>query len=354
MLDQLLGQLLARQGSDLHISVGVPPKARVHGELVDLDPKPLSDETVKGCIKHCLSAEQVRTLVERFDVDALYFNPTLGRFRVNAFRQLGTYSLVFRHVPTTIPTVDTLGLPQVLKRLAMYPRGIVLVTGPTGSGKSTTLAAMIDHINSQESVNIITIEDPVEFVHTSRRSIIRQRNLGSDVTSFGVALKGAMRQDPDVILVGEMRDFETINAAITAADTGHLVFSTLHTTNCQQTVERILNFYPPDQQDQIRLSMSLNLAGVISQRLIPRRDGHGRVAALEVMVSTPTIKKLLREGKVPALYQAIEEGGTDGMQSFNQVIHRLFADGLIDLDEALAASSRPEELQLKLKMEGLV
>jgi twitching motility protein PilT len=352
-LDNLLKTMIDRRGSDLHLSVGVPPKARVHGHLEDLDASPLSDESVKEAIKKSLTEDQVRVLVQKYDVDGLYYNPVLGRFRVNAFRQLGTFAMVFRHIPTKIATVDDLKLPQVLKKLALSQRGIVLVTGTTGSGKSTTLAAMIDHINGEESANIITIEDPVEFVHTSRRSIIRQRNLGSDVMSFSAALKGAMRQDPDVILVGEMRDFETINAAITAADTGHLVFSTLHTTNAQQTVERILNHYPAEQQDQVRLSLSLNLTGIISQRLIPTRN-QGRVAALEIMVSTPTVRKHIREGAVPKLYQSIEEGGSDGMQSFNQVIHRLFADGLIDLDEAMSASSRPEELNLKLKMEGLI
>ena len=352
-LDVLLKSMIERRGSDLHLTVGTPPKARIHGSLEDLDPRPMSDEHVKECIKKCLTEDQVRKLVTSFDVDGLYFNPTLGRFRVNAFRQLGTFAMVFRHIPTRIATIDDMGLPAVLKRLALAQRGIILVTGTTGSGKSTTLAAMIDHINSEESSNVITIEDPVEFVHTSRRCVIRQRNLGTDVMSFSAALKGAMRQDPDVILVGEMRDFETINAAITAADTGHLVFSTLHTTNAQQTVERILNHYPAEQQDQVRLSLSLNLTAVISQRLIPKRDG-GRVAALEIMISTPTVKKLIREGSVPKLYSAIEEGVSEGMQSFNQVIHRLVADAQIDLDEAIAASSRPEELHLKLKMDGLI
>ena len=352
-LDLLLKTMVERKGSDLHLTVGVPPKARVHGHLEDLAPHPMTDDLVKECLKRCLNEEQVRKLVTSYDVDALYYNPTLGRFRVNAFRQLGSFAMVFRHIPTRIQTIDELGLPQVLKRMALSSRGIILVTGTTGSGKSTSLAAMIDHINGEESCNIITIEDPVEFVHTSRKSVIRQRNLGTDVMSFSAALKGAMRQDPDVILVGEMRDFETINAAITAADTGHLVFSTLHTTNAQQTVERILNHYPAEQQDQVRLSLSLNLTGVISQRLIPKRDG-GRVAALEIMLATPTVKKLIREGQVPKLYPAIEEGVSEGMQSFNQVIHRLVADGQIDLDEAMQASSRPDELNLKLKMDGLI
>ncbi|MBI4862104.1 MAG: type IV pilus twitching motility protein PilT [Candidatus Riflebacteria bacterium] len=353
-LDELLKAVVDNGGSDLHLAVGVVPKIRLHGHLADVGTQTLNEDVIKECLKRSLTEDQVRTLVKSFDVDGLYFNPAIGRFRVNAFKQMGTYSLVFRHVPTRIATLDDLGLPPVLKKLAGSQRGIVLVTGTTGSGKSTTLAAMIDYINTNECCNIITIEDPVEFVHVSKNSVIRQRSLGSDVATFSAALKGAMRQDPDVILVGEMRDLETISAAVTAADTGHLVFSTVHTTNAQQTVERIMNYYAADQQDQIRLSLSLNLSGVISQRLIPRRDGGGRVAALEIMTATPTVRKLIREGQVPKLYPTIEEGTNDGMQSFNQVIYRFFADGLITHEEALAASSRPEELQLRLKVEGLV
>jgi len=354
LLPTILAQMVARGGSDLHVSVGVPPKSRISGSLENLADSPITEEEMKGFLKLALSGDQLRGLVQNCDMDGLYFDPKIGRFRVNAFKQLGSYSMVLRHIPTKIASIDDLKLPQVLKDLALSERGIVLVTGTTGSGKSTSLAAMINHINVTKSSNIITIEDPVEFVHASKKSIIRQRNLGTDVGSFALALKFAMRQDPDVILVGEMRDFETIQSAVTAADTGHLVFSTLHTTNAQQTMERILNFYPGDQQDQIRLNLSLNIQGVLSQRLLRKSDGKGRVAAIEIMLGTPTVRKLIREGRVPALYEVIEEGRSDGMQSFNQVIYDLFADELIDLDVALSASSRPDELRLKLKMDGLI
>ena len=350
----LLVEMLARKGSDLHIRSGCPPRCRTHGRLEDVAPTPVTDADLVGIIKTVLNPAEQKSLVQNADIDVLFQCPEVGRFRTNIFRTMGSYGLVMRHIPTRIPSIAQLGLPDVLKRLAASERGIVLVTGTTGSGKSTTLAAMINEINETEECNIITVEDPVEFVHTSRKSLISHRSLGTDVPSFKHALKYALRQDPDVILIGEMRDFETIAAAVEAAETGHLVFSTLHTSNCSQTVERILNTYPAELHDQVRLQLSLNLQGVISQRLIPTRDGTGRAAALEIMVSTPSVRKHLLEGSIAALYRDIEEGETEGMQSFNQVLKRLFAEERISLEEALNAASRPDELRLKLKMEGLI
>ncbi|MBI4871186.1 MAG: PilT/PilU family type 4a pilus ATPase [Candidatus Riflebacteria bacterium] len=353
-LRPLLVEMLRREGSDLHIRSGTPPRCRSHGRLLNLVPEPVSDAEIVGVLKSMLSPAELKALVEKADLDVMFVCAEAGRFRTNIFRTLGSYGLVMRHIPTRIPSLDGLGLPPVLKTLAGAERGIVLVTGTTGSGKSTTLAAMIDHINTTEECNVITVEDPVEFVHTSKKSLISHRSLGSDVPSFQAALKYALRQDPDVILIGEMRDLETMMAAVEAAETGHLVFSTLHTSNCSQTVERILNAYPANLHDQVRLQLSLNLAGVISQRLIPTKDGKGRVAALEIMVSTPSVRKHLLEGSIAALYKDIEDGGTEGMQSFNQVLAALFTEGRISLESALTAASRPDELKLKLKMEGLI
>ncbi|MBI2944367.1 MAG: PilT/PilU family type 4a pilus ATPase [Candidatus Wallbacteria bacterium] len=353
-IKQLLTAMLERKGSDLHIRVGSPARARIRGGLQAVSEGPMTDQDVIAILKTILSPAELKRLVEHADIDVLYVCPDVGRFRTNVFRTLGQYGLVMRHIPTNIPSIEKLGLPPVLKQLAGVERGIVVVTGTTGSGKSTTLAAMIDYINENEECNIITVEDPVEFVHTSKKSLISHRSLGTDVPSFKHALKYVLRQDPDVILIGEMRDFETIAAAVEAAETGHLVFSTLHTTNCSQTVERILNTYPGELHDQVRLQLSLNLQGVISQRLIPTKDGKGRVAALEIMVSTPSVKKHLLEGAIGGLYKDIEDGGTEGMQSFNQVLGRLFADGKISIEEALNAASRPDELKLRMKMEGLI
>lgn len=327
-LDNLLKSMVEQRGSDLHITVGVPPKARIHGDLQDLDAHPMSDEQVKECIKRCLTEDQVRTLVTKYDVDALYFNPTLGRFRVNAFRQLGSFAMVFRHIPTRIATLDELGLPQVLKKLALLHRGIVLVTGTTGSGKSTSLAAMIDHINSEQSANIITIEDPVEFLHPHRMSIISQRELSVHAHSFAAALRDALREDPNVILVGEMRDLDTVALAVTAAETGHLVLSTLHTASAGQSINRIVDVFPPGQQEQARQQLSNSLQAIISQRLLPAVAG-GRVLALEVMVNTPAIANLIRDGKTEQLYTVMQVSHESGMVTLDAHLVQLVQTGVI-------------------------
>lgn len=352
-LGQLLAAMVKEGGSDLHLRVGAPPKARMHGSLQDLSKDRLTPAHIKSYIGTILKPEEVKKLVAHCDIDVLYVDRRSGRFRTNIFKHSGNYGLVMRHIPTEIPSFEKFGFPESIRKLAEEERGIVLVTGTTGSGKSTTLAAMINHINETKGVNILTVEDPVEFFHPSKKALISQRSLGQDVPSFGHALKYALRQDPDVILIGEMRDFETISAAVEAAETGHLVFSTLHTTNCSQTVDRILNTYPGDMIEQIRQQLSLNLKGVISQRLIKTRDGKGRVAAQEILISTPRVRKLLLEGAVGGLYKVMEEGELEGMQSFNQVLCKLFAEGKITLEGAIDAASRPDELMLKIKMEGL-
>ena len=347
----LLKKLLELNGSDLHLKVGSAPKARIKGVLVNLSDSPTIGDDVKKIINTIMTQSQKKMFLESRDSDFLHTEPELGYFRTNVFQQSGKISLVMRHIPFNIKSIDDLKLSPVLKKMSGLSRGLVLVTGTTGSGKSTTLAAMIDHINTNFSKHIITIEDPIEFVHQDKHCLINQRGVGHDTPTFAEGLRRALRQDPDVILIGEMRDFETISAVITAAETGHLVFSTVHTTNAPQTVERILNTYPGDLQEQIRLQLSLTLSGVISQRLLPRKDEPGRVAALEIMVATPTVRKLILDGETGKLRDAIADGETEGMQTFNQVLLKLYLDRKVDLREAVNASDRSDELLLKIRTE---
>ncbi len=351
VLQELLRLMVERGGSDLHLKVGTPPAMRLNGVLFRLSRQTVSPEDMKNLLRSALDRPKLKTLVERGDVDALYVLEGVGRFRISAYRQMGSMAMVLRHIPFEVPDIESLGLPPILKDIASTPRGIVLVTGTTGSGKTTTLAAMIEHINRTRPVTVVTVEDPVEYVHSDKKAMIYQRSLGDDVPTFEQALKHVLRQDPDVILIGEMRDRETMQTAVTAAETGHLVFSTLHTTDCSQTVERILNTYPAEQQEQIRMQLSLNLRAVLSQRLVPCRKG-GRVPAVEILISTPTVRKLIREGEVHKLYGVMKDGRTEGMQTFNQVLLEYFRDGVITRDAALEAASRPEELELALKLEG--
>lgn len=350
-IDELLQIGLSKKASDLHIKEGIPPRFRVDGEVTQIISNVVTREIIKGFLENILTPPQLKTLSSNCDIDVLYVAEGIGRFRTNVFRENNTFAIVMRHIPTKIPAIDELRLPSVLKEIAMEPRGIVLVTGTTGSGKSTTLAAMINHINENTSSNIITVEDPVEFYHDSKKSIISQRSVGHDVPSFTHALKYVLRQDPDVILIGEMRDFETIQTAVTAAETGHLVFSTLHTTDASQTVERVLNMYPANLQRQIRQQLSLNLKAVISQRLIPLAIGNGRRAALEVLRSTPTVRKLLLEAEVEKLYPTMQGGETEGMQTFNQALFNMVQSDLITMDAAMEYSNRPEELKLASRIE---
>jgi twitching motility protein PilT len=349
-LEDILTLAVQKGASDVHIKLGIPPRFRIHGKLVNLVSNVINQEALLAFLDTTLSKERKQEFLKNCDIDGLFVLPGKARFRYNIFRQKGVFTMVFRYIPQMIPHIDDLGLPEVLKTLATQERGIILVTGTTGSGKSTSLAAMINYINENMSKNIITIEDPVEFFHTDKKSIISQRTLGTDVSSFSHALKYVLRQDPDVILIGEMRDFETISTAITAAETGHLVFSTLHTTDASQTVERIIDTYPENLHHQIRKQLALNLKGVISQRLIPKKEGNGRVAALEIMTSTPTVKKAIAEGETVKLYKIISEGTTEGMVTFNQSLKKLLEDGIINEKSALEASSRPKELKLSLTM----
>lgn len=350
-IDELLKIALSKKASDLHIKEGIPPRFRIDGEMTQIISNVTGRDQIKGFLEAILTPNQLKALASNCDIDVLYLAEGVGRFRTNIFKENATFAIVMRHIPSQIPTVDEMKLPAVLKEIAMNPRGIVLVTGTTGSGKSTSLAAMINHINENKQANIITVEDPVEFFHQSKKSIISQRSVGHDVPSFSHALKYVLRQDPDIILIGEMRDFETIQTAITAAETGHLVFSTLHTTDASQTVERVLNMYPANLQRQIRQQLSLNLKAVISQRLVPLSIGKGRRAALEILRSTPTVRKLLLEADVDKLYPTMQAGETEGMQTFNQALFKLVQADLITMDAAMEYSNRPEEMKLASRIE---
>lgn len=332
----LLRQAVSRRASDLHLTVGVPPLVRVDGSLDTLDYHTLSPEdTVQALLALSDKEQQVR-FQEQGELDFSYALAGFSRFRVNAFRQRGSVALVLRSIPEQVPSLEELGLPDVLRELADKPRGLVLVTGPTGSGKSTTLAAMINHINHCRACHIITLEDPIEYLHKHCRSIVNQREVGADTTSFATGLRAALREDPDVILVGEMRDAETIATAITAAETGHLVLSTLHTGDAAQTVDRIIDVFPPHQQQQIRLQLALTLQGVAAQQLLPRCDRPGRVAAVEVLVATPAVRNLVREGKTHQLPAVIQTSVKTGMQTMDAALRNLWRGGIVAYDEALA------------------
>ncbi|MDD5089283.1 MAG: type IV pilus twitching motility protein PilT [Candidatus Wallbacteria bacterium] len=349
-LNDLLTIAVQKGASDMHVKVGLPPRFRLHGHLVNIVSNVIDQEGLLALLDQVLDKDRKQFFLKNCDIDGLHVVPGVARFRFNIFRQKGLFSMVFRQIPQKIPTVQEMGLPPILEQIAGEERGIVLLTGTTGSGKSTSLACMIDFINRTMSENIITIEDPVEFFHTDKKCIISQRTLGEDVPSFSHALKYVLRQDPDVILIGEMRDFETISTAITAAETGHLVFSTLHTTDASQTVERIIDTYPENLHHQIRKQLSLNLKAVISQRLVPKKDGQGRVAALEIMIITPILRKIIAEGEVNKIYKVISEGELEGMQTFNQALKKFLDQDLITLEEAFKAATRPEELKLALQM----
>ncbi|MDI6704035.1 MAG: PilT/PilU family type 4a pilus ATPase [bacterium] len=350
---ELLKIMVDRGASDIHLKVGSPPVLRVDGRLQYIDSdnwrdrrlSPKETEMIaKGIITN---PEQMEKFKKTNEADLAYSVSGIGRFRVCVFCQRGSIGIVLRFVPFEIPEFETLNLPDVVLRLAEEPRGLILVTGQAGSGKSTTLAAMIEHINRTRSSHIVTIEDPIEFLHKDKKSIIDQREVGLDTLSFHGALRHILRQDPDVILIGEMRDLETITAALSAAETGHLVLSTLHTIDASQTIERIINFYPPHQHNQIRMQLSLILKGIISMRLLPAATG-GQVPAVEVLVATGLVKKLIFEGRTAEITDAIVKGKFYGMQTFNQSLISLYQNGKITYDEALSAASNPEELKLHL------
>jgi twitching motility protein PilT len=350
-LDDLLRTATAAGASDLHLKAGSYPMMRVHGTLVPAsEERRLERDDTETMVNQMLSDAQQEKFKERLDLDLAYSVAGLGRFRCNVFQQRGTLGFVLRVISTTIKTIDELGLPQVLKRVAEEERGLVLVTGTTGSGKSTTLAAMIDHVNNTRSAHIMTVEDPIEYLHRDHRSIVNQREVTVDTMGFASALRAALRQDPDVILVGEMRDHETVETALSAAETGHLVFSTLHTLDATETINRIIAVFPPHQQRQVRLQLASVLKAAVSQRLIPRADGLGRAAAVEVMLATPFIRDCIVDKEKTSMIPGAIAAGTSqyGMQTFDQSIFGLYERGDITLDEAMRWASNVDEFKLKV------
>ena len=349
LIEELLEKLVEDGGSDLHISSGLPPAVRIDGKLQRYDYPPLSSDDVETLLFPMLSNEQRRKLEQEWELDFSYGIEGLSRFRVNFYKDKGNYAAAFRTITSKVPSFESLGLPEIVRKMADKPRGLVLVTGPTGSGKSTTLAAMIDYINSNRSEHILTIEDPIEFVHPSKQSIIHQRELGMDTRSFSNALKSALREDPDIILVGEMRDHETIALALTAAETGHLVFGTLHTSSASQTIDRIIDVFPEGQQQQIRVQLANSLVAVFSQTLLQKvqADGSkkGRIMAQEIMLVTPAISNLIRESKAAQIYSTIQMNQAIGMQTLEMALNNLYKQNLITFEDAIARSSRPDELK---------
>src|SRR5512134_567970 len=345
-MHQLLKAMIEKGASDLHITTGTAPQLRIDGKLHPLRMPPLSPPETKQLCYSVLTDAQKHRFEEMNELDLSFSVQKLSRFRANVFVQRGNVAGAFRAIPYKIKTFDELGLPKVVSDLAEKPRGLVLVTGPTGSGKSTTLATIIDKINTERQEHIVTIEDPIEYLHPHKSCVVNQREVGADTKSFSAALKYILRQDPDVVLVGEMRDLETIEAALTVAETGHLAFATLHTNSCVQTINRIVDVFPPYQQAQVRTQLSFVLEGVLSQILIPKASGTGRALALEVMVPNPAIRNLIREDKIHQIYSQMQVGQDKfGMQTMNQSLASLYARRLISLEDAIARSSDPDELR---------
>ena len=353
-LEELLRYTVEQRGSDLHVKVGSVPHVRVDGHLV---PAPFAHVTPADSERmafQILPKERADEFVRSAEADFAHSVSGLGRFRVNVFRQRGSVGLVFRRVLPGTPSFESLGLPPVVRRLADEPRGLVLVTGPTGSGKTTTVASMIDHINETKSLNIVTVEDPIEVLHPDKRSIVNQREIGCDTADYVSAMKRVLRQDPDVIFIGEMRDPETVWAALAAAETGHLVISTLHTINSTETVNRIVDFFPPFQQKQVRITLASSLRGIVSQRLLERADGTGRIPAVEVLVATGRVfDRIVDAEQTSTLEEVVSEGEYYGMQTFDQALFGLYKNGLVALRDALATCSHPHDFRLLLQQEGL-
>ncbi len=354
-IDELLAGMPAWDASDLHLSAGAAPAVRVRGEIrpvEDLDP--LTPEQTQQLLYRILSTEQQKRLEIDRQIDVSYEVPGVARFRVNVFFQQNAVGAAFRLIPEKIRSLEELGLPESLHELTQRPRGLVLVTGPTGSGKSTTLAALIDEINRTRYAHILTIEDPIEFLHPHRRCIVNQREVGGDTTGFAAALRAGLRQDPDVILLGEMRDLETVATALTAAETGHLVFGTLHTRGAAGTIDRIIDVFPGGQQSQVRAQIAGALQAVVTQALLPTADGQGRVAALEILLPDDAVRNLIRQGKIEQIYSAMQTGTSRGMLTMEQSLCELVQRGTIDLDVALSCSSVPEQLNGLLERSGWV
>ena len=353
IIEDLLKELVENRGSDLHISSALPPVMRVDGKLIRMNYPALTSEQVEQLLFPMMSNDQRRRLEQDWELDFSYGIKGMGRFRVNFYKDKGSYAAAFRTITSEAPTLENMNMPPIVTEVAQKPRGLVLVTGPTGSGKSTTLAAMIDYINRTRAEHILTIEDPIEFVHKSKMSVIHQRELGMDTRSFANALKSALREDPDIILVGEMRDHETIALALTAAETGHLVFGTLHTSSASQTIDRIIDVFPQGQQQQIRVQLANSLVAVFAQTLLPKQlpDGtsKGRVMAQEIMIVTPAIANLIRESKAAQIYSTIQTSSESGMQTLEAALANLVNEGLVTVENAMAKSSKPSELQRLIK-----
>ncbi len=344
-IDDLLKEMVQRGSSDLHICTDVPPIVRIDGQLQALNYEKFTPMQTQRMMYDILSDEQIQRFEDHWELDFSYSLKKLSRFRVNIFKDKGTVAAAFRLIPMKIPTIKELGLPLVLETVCRRPRGLVLVTGPTGSGKSTTLAAMINLINSEASHHIITIEDPIEYLHQHKMSVINQREVGQDTKEFANALRAALREDPDVILVGEMRDLETMSNAIRAAETGHLVFATLHTNSAASTVDRVVDSFPASQQEQIRLMLSNSLEAVICQQLLPRAGMPGRVCCMEIMIATPAIRNLIREAKSHQITSIIQTSASFGMQTMDQHLRDMYTRGVITYDDAMARAMNQEELK---------
>ena len=342
---QVLTEMVERRASDCHLSPGLPPALRIRGRITPLDQySPLTPSDTREVIYSILNDSQRKRLENELQLDFAYAIPAVARFRVNCFFQRGALAAAFRLIPSDIASLDDLGLPSVLRDFTTKPRGFVLFTGPTGSGKSTSLASLIDLINQERHDHILTIEDPIEFLHRHKGCLVNQREVGADAPSFGHALKAALREDPDVILVGEMRDLETISTALTAAETGHLVFATLHTQSTAQTVDRIIDVFPPHQQQQVRMQLSIALQGIVTQQLLPTADGSSRIAACEVLIPTPAVRNLIREGKTHQIYSSIQTSGSIGMQTMDAHLAQLVRMGKITRQLAEQRAAVPEEL----------
>lgn len=346
---KLLEDTIAKRASDLHITVGLPPMMRIDGRLTPFGDNNLTPKDTEEYTNLILNSRQREILEDVGQVDFSYSIPGWGRFRVNAYRQRGSYAIAFRLIPTGIPTLRELNLPETLRDFTQLTRGLILVTGPTGSGKSTTLASLIDIINQERKVHILTLEDPIEYLHTHKNSIVNQREMGNDSNNYAGALRAALRQDPDVILIGEMRDLETISIAITAAETGHLVLSTLHTVGAAKTIDRIIDVFPPYQQQQVKVQLASVLQGVVSQQLFKKKNEPGRIAALEIMKATPAIRNLIREGKGHQIQSSIQMGAKLGMVTMDAYILNLYRKGIITDGDALLYSVDHEAMKSKLQ-----